>query len=203
MKKQVLGLFIAWWMTLTFGVASAQAVSLTVEPSSFPIVPGEMVDVDAIISGLGQPPSVGAFDLFMGFNPALVTATGVSFGPYLGDPLLGQALTATTFSPMEVEFAEVSLLAPADLDALQSPSFALATLSFTGVGSGLAAFAFSSGVVDDAFGAKLVVVATPEPDTWLLLATSLAGLLGYGFWHRQRTVYTNRTTHVHPGPTAR
>jgi hypothetical protein len=71
-----------------------------------------------------------------------------------------------------VEFAEVSLLSSSALNARQPSSFALATLSFEGVGSGIASLSLETGVVDDAFGNKLVFV--PEPRTGFLIVM-LAG----------------------------
>ena len=125
------------------------------------------------ISGLGNPPSVGAFDLNVGFDPALLSPTAVLFGPFLGDPDSFEALAAFDFPTSGiVESAEVSLLSPSDLDALQSSNFLLATLSFTAKSSGTSAFTFvGTPRVDDAFGNRI-----PEPTTVALLAVGLAGL---------------------------
>ena len=65
------------------------------------------------------------------------------------------------FSPGMVEFAEISLLSPTELDALQTSAFSLGTLSFTALGSGTASFSFSAGVVDDGFGKKLAAISEP------------------------------------------
>jgi hypothetical protein len=151
---------------------SAGTISLGLTPASTQVAAGQTVNVVASISGLGNPPSVGSFDLSVAFNPALVSPAGVAFGPFLGDVSLGEAITASNISTAIFEFAEVSLLTPSELDALQgsqSGNFGLATLSFTGLTSGTASFSFSSGVVDDSFGNKLVVV--PEPSTFALTFT--------------------------------
>jgi hypothetical protein len=82
------------------------------------------------------------------------------------------------FSPGMVEFAEISLLSPTELDALQTSAFSLGTLSFTALGSGTASFSFSAGVVDDGFGKKLAAISEPPP--FLLLATALLALIAFG-----------------------
>jgi len=103
-----------------------------------------MISIGVDIAGLGNPPSVGAFDLTVLYDSALVSFGGVTFGPLLGDTSM-EALTSSNASPGVVEFAEVSLLAPAQLDGLQSPGFTLATLSFEGLGSGTASFSLAGG----------------------------------------------------------
>jgi hypothetical protein len=84
-------------------------------------------------------------------------------------------LTAFDFSsPGRVEFAEVSLLSPSELDALQPSSFLLANLSFIAISNGTSLFFFADNqIVDDAFGNKLLI---PEPATALLLGLGLIAL---------------------------
>jgi hypothetical protein len=162
-------------------IPAAEAISLILSPASQTVIGGQTASVDVGISGIGHPPSVGAFDLSVSFDPALVLPTDVSFGALLGNPGASppEALTDFMFSPGVVEFAEVSLLSPTELDVLQTPAFSLATLSFTALGSGTAFFSFSAGVVDDAFGNKLAVVSEPSP--CLLLATGLLALVSLGW----------------------
>ena len=162
----------------------ALAISVDLVPSSVTVMAGDSLSVGVVISGLvaGGPPSVGAFDLTVSFNPAILSPTGVAFGLFLRNPGLLQALTGFNFLSGLVEFAEVSLLSPAALDALQPASFTLATLSFTALASGTTTLAFSQITVDDAFGNKLAI---PEPGTLLLLGSGLAGL-GAVAWRRHR-----------------
>jgi hypothetical protein len=163
------------------GALMADTISLTLLPSSEAVTAGQTVNVDVRISGLGNPPSVGAFDLGIGFNPTLLGPAVIPaiFGPFLGDPSIPTALTAFTLFPGAVEFAEVSLLAASELDSLQAMeggSFTLGTLSFTALNSGTASFALSAGVVDDAFGNKLFAV--PEPSAATVLGPVLFGIIG-------------------------
>jgi len=154
---------------------------LSFSPSSQTASGGQTVTVDIVISGLsaGAPPSVGAFDLDVSFDPAILLPIDVTFGSFLGTPGI-DALTDFLLSPGVVDLAEVSLLAPINLDA-HPASFSLATLSFVAVGVGTSPLAFSQIVVDDAFGDKIPttgvdgsITGIPEPASALL---SGAGLL--------------------------
>jgi hypothetical protein len=175
--RKMIRLFIAIGVVALLNIKPVHAVFLSLTPTSATVTTGNIVDLDVSISGLGNPPSVGTFDLSVGFDSTILSPTSVTFGPLLGDPSLLEALTAFDLSsPGIVEFAEVSLLSPSDLDALQSPSFSLATISFTAISEGSSPFFFAGNqIVDDAFGNKLPV-STPEPDTVLLLGVSLLAL---------------------------
>ena len=179
------------WLSVVVGFSGllraspAPAISLDLVPSSVTVVAGYSLSVAVVISGLvaGGPPSVGAFDLTVSFNPAILSPTGVTFGLFLGNPGLLEALTGFNFLAGLVEFAEVSLLSPSDLDALQPASFTLATLSFTALASGTTILSFSEIIVDDAFGNKLLPV--PEPGSLVLMGASLVWL-GARAWRQSR-----------------
>ena len=158
------------------GLSFASPISVSFISNSQNVTAGQTVNVDVGIFGLGNfaPPTVGSFDLTAGFDPNLLLPTDVAFGPFLGDPSLFEAITAFQFSAAEVEFTEISLLSPVQLDAMQPGNFVLATLSFTALTSGTAQFQFTSGVVDDPYGQKLFVV--PEPGSLSLLVSGLLGL---------------------------
>jgi hypothetical protein len=159
--------------------ASADPITLQIAPQL--VTAGQTVNENVVISGLGLPPEVGAFDLGVSYDPTLLRPTGITFGDFLGDPLQFEALTASnlSFAPNIVEGAEVSLLSNAQLDALQLPSFTLFTIDFLGIGNGAAAFQYAGGPVDDGngsliFGTKSIV---PEPNTLLLLGSVLLSLI--------------------------
>ena len=63
-------------------------ILLSLVPSSATVTTGNTVNVNVSISGLSNPPSVGAFDLDVGFNPAILSPTTVTFGSFLGEPVL-------------------------------------------------------------------------------------------------------------------
>jgi len=168
----------------------AHAVGLGFAPSSQTVAVGDAVSVDVVISGLGAglAPSLGAFDLDVTFDPLLLAPTGVTFGLFLGDPALGDALAAFVLAPGVVDLAEVSFLAPADLDALQPAAFTLATLTFATLAAGTSPLAFAQAVLDDAFAVRLATDTAggsitalaaspvPLPATLLLLAAGAAVL---------------------------
>lgn len=160
--------------------SGAQALHVRLAPPSTTVLPGSVVGVDVLVSDIGPPgapPSIGSFDLSVAFNPSLLSLSGVSFGPYLGDPSLFEALTDfLPLGPGSVSLAEVSLLSPGELDALQPAVFSLATLSFIGIASGTASFSFVGvPLIDDAFGVKLAI---PEPATIALVGFGLIGVAG-------------------------
>jgi hypothetical protein len=181
------------WLSALMGIVgllwTSPTLAITVDfvPTAQSVGVGQPVTVDVVISGLtaGAPPSVGAFDLDVSFNSGILSPTGVTFGPFLGDPALLEALTSVVATPGLVDFAEVSLLLPAELDALQPASFALGTLSFDTLARGTSPLTFSQVVLADAFGGTLtpsvgggtINVVVPEPGTLLLLGAAMAGLM--------------------------
>lgn len=143
-------------------------------PQTDIVTTGDSVSVTGIFSGLTNPPSVGAFDIFLGFNSAIVAPTSIDFGPNLGDPSLFEAITATQMTSSFVEAAEVSLLSNTDLDSLQTSSFILFTANFIAIANGEAVFSYLGGPIDDGNGNLLFGTKTvPEPST--------LALLGFGF----------------------
>ncbi len=155
--KRLIGLIVLVESLSLPWATSALALSVDFVPGSQTVPVGRPVSVDTVLSGLAAagPPSVGAFDLDVSFDPSILSPTGVTFGAFLGDPSLFEALTASSFLPGVVDLAEVSLLAPTDLDTLQPVSFALATLSFDTLAFGNSSLNFSQVIVSDAFGERL------------------------------------------------
>lgn len=164
-------------MALAFAAPQAQAgVIVSLTPDSAMVTLGDTLDVDVLIAGLRNftPPSVGAFDLDVSFDAAILSPTGVTFGPFLGDPdpFAFETFTDFQFLTGVVDFAEVSLLSPAELDGLQPSGFRLATLSFDAIATGVSPLMLTQISVDDPFGVNLI----PEPRTLWLIGVGLAGL---------------------------
>ena len=178
-------------------IASAEAISVSVNPTAQNVHLGNSTSVDILISGLGSE-VVAAFDFDLTYDDAIITATGVNFGPYLGDGL-PNSFQSFVLSPGMVDVAEVSLLSDADLDLLQPDSFALATILFDTLAVGESDLTLILGTTApndikgrrnqvlqlDVFDGQITVSQTPEPGTIALFGTGLIGMLGYG-WYRRK-----------------
>jgi len=155
----------------------AGAISIALLPASADVAVGGGVDVDVVVSGLGAgvPPSLGSYDLDVTFDASRLTLDSLSFGALLGDSLQSAVLGAGL-----VDFAELSLLLPAELDALQPASFSIATLHFTVSAAGASTVAVSQALAGDGFGRPLAIDAlgsatvtgsvVPEPGAAALFA---------------------------------
>ena len=121
-QRILIGLLLG--LTLSVPMSADILTTLSVNQSSTMVTSGSSLAADVVISGLALPPEVGAFDIGISYDPTLLIPRGITFGGFLGDPLLFEALTASNFSfaPNVVEGAEVSLLSSAQLDMRQQLS---------------------------------------------------------------------------------
>ncbi len=176
-KPRLVFLLMTWWLP-----TASSGVSLALLPALSETDVGGTVSIELAIADLGDglPPSAGSFDVDLTFDDSLLRLDSVDFGASLGAPL---SLQEVLPGAGEVSLAEVSLLSPGELDALQSDGFVLANLQFTAVEVGTSEVAFADALVGDGFGQPLPVellgpanvvstaaTAVPEPGALALFA---------------------------------
>ena len=164
----------------------AQAILLEFDPAIQDVTLGSSVDVDLVISGLGDgiAPSVGSFDLDISFDESILGLTFVAFGNELDLFGLG-SIRGVSGESGSVNLFEISLDSPSDLDTFQPGSFTLATLTFDAIAAGTSSLGISTLILADSLGSPLIadtatgsiaVRRVPEPATLALLSLGLVGL---------------------------
>ncbi|VAW55191.1 hypothetical protein MNBD_GAMMA06-21, partial [hydrothermal vent metagenome] len=152
------------------------ALTLSLSPNSQIIAPSGIATVDLVASDLGNfvAPTVGAFSIEILFDESIIAFDSVEYGALLGNPMnLFETDIITTVNPDSVELDEFSFLADFELDALQPETFTLATLTFSGLLSGVSFLDFGFIDVSDAVGftltpssltpSEITVTAVPLP----------------------------------------
>jgi len=178
--------------TLTLCTA-APATAITIEfiPPSQSVSVGSTTTMDLVISGLRdrEAPSLGVFDLDVGFDSSILNFSGATFGNQLDLFGLG-SLQGVIAGVGTVNLFELSFDLADGLDDLQAGSFLLATLSFEALASGSSALSLSINALGDSLGDPLEaeviggtirsvgnVSAVPEPASLPLIGIGVLSMI--------------------------
>jgi len=196
MRKLIILLTILG-LSLGTNVNRVHAIGLTFVPASQDVNINDVAVVDLQVVGVGDhtSPSLGAFDVTVNFDSSILSFVGATFGGFLGDIGLGEAVGTVTPPPPSgvVNLVEVSLLTGAELATLQGSSFVIASLSFQAITGGSSSLSLSNVILSDENGDELTDpdllsgainvreggggTTVPEPGTLYLIGSGLAGAL--------------------------
>jgi|ERR1019366_4936843 hypothetical protein len=193
MRKKVLGSVVMVVVVSGCSTVFADTITLSVFPSSQSVALGSQVNVSLQITGLGNQtaPSLGTFDLNLGFDPIILSFDSAVFGDsILGDQLdptgLGNTINFSSPGFGTVELFDLSLDSASQLNGLQPASFILGSLVFDTIGIGTGSLNLTINSLGDADGNSLAaniqngsadvtaVSSVPEPNSGLLLVTGAA-----------------------------
>lgn len=175
---------------LSVAAIPGHAAVVTVNPAATSTVVGQSLLVAVDISDLvdGGAPSLGAFDIDVSFDPAVLSFTQITFGTGLDVLGLGGNLQQGTEGSGIVNAFELSLDSIDDLNTLQPGAFALFTLTFQALSAGTSNLSLTLNSLADAdgieiaattVGSSIEVAPVPLPAAgWMLLSglLSLAGI---------------------------
>lgn len=196
MIKKLFCIFAA----VLFFSGPTQAAAIKVFSSSQNIATGSLLYINIEVFDVinFDSPSLGVFDIDIGFDPLVVSYQGVSWGASLDLFGIGSLQVATPASG-SINLFELSLDAVAELNELQPSDFKLATLTFLAQAAGSTWFSILPNSFGDAEGMNLdfvigmpanvtVTSAVPEPGTLLLFGPGLTAVFLSTCVRKRRTI---------------
>jgi len=204
MKKLII-LLVAFLMLVLCNATVSQAVTLSFDPAFQGVLLGNQVDVNVVISGLGNysPDSLSVFDMDISFSfdSTFLAFTSVAFGSYLGSAVDDSDYWDYFFNPFpsdpyyenaealsdyidygtgQVKIWEISLLPVSELDALQPSNFTLATLTFDTLALGTSPLSISINSLGDSDGLPLTTYSLESGSINVVLVPEPATLFLLG-----------------------
>ncbi len=176
---------------------SATAATLGFNPSTQKTTLGSQVTIDLVISDLGAgiAPSLGEFDVVLGFDTDIIAFESLEFGTQLNPVSSAFSFRGETLlAPDRINLFEISGQRTSDLIQFQPNSFTLATFTFEAVGVGTSNLILSDVIVGDTEGLSLnptlatgsITVITDDVTTVPEASTTIAllslGCVLFG-WH--------------------
>jgi len=186
-KVIVLGIFLV--------SLDVKALILELRPSIQTVSLGSTAAIDLWAVDSDKTKGIGAYDVTINFNPAILSFNSVTFSTLLGTTL--GPITTPSFGAVSI--ADVSLELPSDLLALQTTSdFLLGAFKFNTLSLGTSQLNISNVIIGDAFGDPVLVEglnvsniivtqsAIPEPATALLLIIGALSLFSIKIREKRR-----------------
>jgi hypothetical protein len=178
-------------LALSVAAASANAATISIDPSSQSTTVGSTVSATVRIADLttGTAPSLGGYDLNLSFDSAVLSFSGLTYGSGLDVLGLGSIRVSDTGSAALglLNVVEISLDEESDLNALQTDAFGLFTVTFQALAAGTSGLSLQVNSLADAAGlglnaatanGSIGVAPVPLPAAAWLLFSGLAGLAG-------------------------
>lgn len=176
-------------LALSVAAASANAATISIDPSSQSTTVGSTVSATVRIADLttGTAPSLGGYDLNLSFDPTVLSFSGLTYGSGLDVLGLGSIRVSDTGAAGLLNVVEISLDEASDIDALQTDAFGLFTVTFHALAAGTSGLNLQINSLADAAGLGLSaatvngsigVAPVPLPAAAWLLFSGLAGLAG-------------------------
>ena len=133
---------------------STHAAIITLSPQQASATNGEQMIVDVLAFDLGDgiTPSIGIFDIDIGFDASILSFANANYGDQLDLFGFGSLKNVDDSVAGNVSIFELSFDLPSDLDGLQTGNFLLASLVFDTLSVGESALTGSINALGDSFG---------------------------------------------------